>query len=183
MHSEEEKLARVLDAVVKELGSQPHDEQPPPKPDIKIEGNSGNINFGTQYNIGTVSLGGGSKGGGGDGSTEKMAARQPHQWSSAELKAALAHYRAQWWSGFRGYWLNIPCVLMLALLFGMAGSLFAGILPIRDPQHMWLVVVPTMLTMAGLTFWLTHIRRIEGRVMAESRMYIDLIRTELRKRR
>lgn len=109
--------------------------------------------------------------------------RPLYEWSVAELRATLSHYQSQWWSGFRGYWLNIPCILMLALLFGVTGSLFAGILPTRDPQHMWLVLAPTVLVMLGLSFWLTHIRRIEGRVMTESRAAIDAIRTELRKRR
>lgn len=134
-------------------------------------------------NYGAISVGGRGKGGGGDGGGENVHVRPLRQWSVAELKTALAHYRALWWSGFRGYWLNIPCVLMLTLLFGIAGSLFAGILPIHDPQHMWLVLVPTMLTLVGLSFWLTHIRRVEGLVMAESRAAVDAIRTELRKRR
>ncbi|WP_339079059.1 hypothetical protein [Pseudomonas sp. TMP9] len=181
MHSEEERLARLADKVVEGMSSQPLDEQPAPQAGIKIKANSGNINFGNQYNIGTLSVGGGR--GSGDGCSGNVHARQLHQWSVAELKATLAHYRAQWWSGFRGYWLNIPCVLMLALLFGVAGSLFAGVLPIREPQHMWLVLAPTVLAMLGLSFWLTHIRRIEGRVMAESRATIDAIRTEIRKRR
>lgn len=133
-------------------------------------------------NYGAISVGGGGKGGG-DGTRESVHVRPLPQWSVEELKATLAHYRALRWSAFRGYWLNIPCVLMLALLLGIAGSLFAGILPIRDPQHMWLVLVPTMLAILGLSFWLTHIRRIEGLVMAESRAAIDAIRTELRKRR
>lgn len=126
-------------------------------------------------NYGPISLGSGSSAGSGE---------QPlYLWSRSELDRALTYWRAQWWSAFRGYWLNIPCVLMLALLFGVAGSLFAGILPIRDPQSMWLVLAPTLLTILALSFWLTHIRRIEGLVMAESRAAIDAIRTELRKRR
>lgn len=183
MHSEEERLARLADKVVEGLSSQPLDEQPAPKAGIKIKGNTGNINFGTQYNIGTLSVGGGGNGGGSHDDNGNVHVRPLHQWSVAELKATLAHYRSQWWSGFRGFWLNIPCVLMLALLFGVTGSLFAGILPISNPQHMWLVLAPTVLVMLGLSFWLTHIRRIEGRVMAESRAAIDAIRTELRKRR
>ena len=125
-------------------------------------------------NYGPISLGGGGRN---DGE------RPIYLCSRPELESALAYWRAQWWSSFRGYWLNVPCLLMLALLFGIAGSLFAGILPIRDPQSMWLVLVPTVLLMLGLTFWLTHIRRIEGHVMAESRAAIDTIRAELRKRR
>lgn len=130
-------------------------------------------------NYGPISLGNAGGGSGGGGHDE----RPISLWLRPELDRALVYWRAQWWSSFRGYWLNIPCLLMLALLFGVAGSLFAGILPIRDPQHMWWVLAPTVLVMLGLSFWLTHIRRIEGRVMAESRAAIDAIRTELRKRR
>ncbi|MNJ35133.1 flagella biosynthesis regulator [compost metagenome] len=53
MHREEERLAKLADKVVEGLSSQPLDEQPAPKPGIKIKGNSGSINFGTQLNIGT----------------------------------------------------------------------------------------------------------------------------------
>jgi hypothetical protein len=52
MHSEEDRLAKLADKVVEGLSSQPLDEQPAPKPGIKIKGNSGNINFGTQFTIG-----------------------------------------------------------------------------------------------------------------------------------
>ncbi|TBV10237.1 hypothetical protein [Stutzerimonas kirkiae] len=126
-------------------------------------------------NYGSITVGSGS------GGNER--GRQIYQWSVPELQEALARYRAQWWSGFRGYWLNIPCLLMLTLLFAMAGSLFAGVLPIRDPQSMWTVIVPCMLVLLGLSYWLTRIRRIESRVMAESQAAVDVIRTELRKRR
>lgn len=129
-------------------------------------------------NYGSISLGNAGSGGGG-GNDE----RPISLWLRPELDRALVYWRAQWWSGFRGYWLNIPCLLMLALLFGVAGSLFAGLLPIHNPQSTWLILVPTVLLMVGLSFWLTHVRRIEGRVMAESQAAIDAIRTEMRKRR
>jgi hypothetical protein len=175
MHSEEEKLTLLADKVVEGLSSQPRDEQPTPKAGVKIKGNNGSINFGTQYNIGTLALGGGNSGG-----DEPEPIRR---WTVEELNASLAYYRAQWWSGWRGFWLNIPCVLMLLLPFGVAGSLFAGILPIRDSQSMWLVLVLLLPTFTGLGFWLANIRRIESRVMAESQAAIDEIRTELRCRR
>ncbi|MDH0894379.1 MULTISPECIES: hypothetical protein [unclassified Pseudomonas] len=130
-------------------------------------------------NYGSITVGGG--GGSGGGSNES--GRPIHQWSVPELKEALARYRSQWWSGFRGYWINPPCLLTLTLASAMAGSLFAGILPIRDPHSMWAIVAPCALVMLGLGYWLTRIRRIEGRVMAESQAAIDFIRTELRKRR
>ncbi len=52
MHSEEERLARLADKVVEGLSDQPRDEPSAPTSGIKIKGNGGTINFGTQVNIG-----------------------------------------------------------------------------------------------------------------------------------
>lgn len=128
-------------------------------------------------NYAPISLGAGGSGGGGD------ELRPIHLWTAEELRASLADYRAQWWSGFRGYWFNIPCLALFGVLLGIGSSLYAGVLPVREPQSMWMVLAPCLLAVAGLSFWLMNIRRIEGNLMAESRAAIDTIRTELRRRR
>lgn len=118
------------------------------------------------------------------GTSDRVTQPKPiHQWTVEELYTALAYYRAQWWSGFRGYWLNTPCLALLGLLFGMGSSLYAGVLPFHDPKALWLVLMLFLLAFAGLGFWLAYIRRIESRVMDESGTAVDEIRTELRRRR
>lgn len=106
-----------------------------------------------------------------------------HAASRHELSEALAYWRSQWWSGFWGFWLNIPCFLMLVLVVGIGVGIFTGFLLTRDLQSLLMVAVPAMIAIFGCGIWLNHIRRIEERVMAESRAAIDAIRTELRKRR
>ena len=128
-------------------------------------------------NYGPISLGADSSSGGSDDP------RPIYLWTVEELRESLAYYRAQWWSGFRGYWLNIPCMSMLGLMLGIGSSLYAGVLPIREPKSMWMVLAICILVIAGLSFWLMNIRRIEGNLMAESRAAIDEIKTELRRRR
>lgn len=130
-------------------------------------------------NYGPISLGGGGNGGATGGRTENHIS----QWPIAKLQAALTFYRAQWWSGLRGYWLNIPAFGMLALLLGIGVGLYSGVLPIRDPQSLWIVLACLLPLLMGLAFWLTRIRRIEIRVMASSQTALDEIRTELRRRR
>ncbi|MBC2658311.1 hypothetical protein H7A76_22960 [Pseudomonas sp. MSSRFD41] len=119
------------------------------------------------------------------GSDNSSQERPLHLASGQELRNALAYWRSQWWSGVRGSWLNVPCILMLVLLAGLATAMFTGVLikTLQDPQSMWTVVVPIMVAILVCGVWLSHIRRIEDRVMAESSAAIDAIRTELRKRR
>ncbi|QZP26200.1 hypothetical protein [Pseudomonas mosselii] len=125
-------------------------------------------------NYGSISMGG--QGHSDEGRPLHLASRQ-------ELTHALAYWRAQWWSGFRGFWFNLPCILMLVLILGIVAGLLTGVLVTSDPQQMWMLVIPMMAAILGCGLWMNHIRRIEERVMAESRAAIDAIRTELRKRR
>lgn len=162
--------------------------------DIGVEGNRNRVagrdyqegNTHLQLNIhgnnyAPISLGaGGSGGGGGGGGNEPRSIRL---WTVEELKASLVYYRAQWWSGWRGFWLNIPCLTLLGLMLGIGSSLYAGVLPTSEPQTTWMVLAPCMLVIVGLSVWLARIRRIENRVMVESQAAIDEIRTELRRRR
>lgn len=105
------------------------------------------------------------------------------QYSHAELMQVLKHYKAQWWSGWRGFWLNIPCVLLVVMLFVVAGALVTGHLPVQDPQFTWKILLPTVLLMLTLGYWMSRIRNVEAEVMAESKRVIAAVKLELRKRR
>lgn len=109
--------------------------------------------------------------------------RPINRYSQTELTEILRRWRSQWWSGWRGYWFNIPCMLLVALMCSLVGILFTGLLPVADPQFAWKILVPTILIMLVLAFWMDRIRRVEAQVMAESRAAINAIELELRKRR
>ncbi|PKF70427.1 hypothetical protein CW360_14100 [Pseudomonas fluvialis] len=101
----------------------------------------------------------------------------------SELLNHLAHWKAQWWSGWRGFWLNAPCLLLMLMLALMAVGLLSGWLLSLGPQTMPYVLAPTIILMAILSTWMMRIRRVEGRLMQDSQAYIDTIEAELRRRR
>lgn len=101
----------------------------------------------------------------------------------SELRAHLVHWKAQWWSGWRGFWLNAPCLLLMVGLVLMAAGLLSGWLLTLSPQTMPYVLAPTIILMAILTTWIMRVRRVEGRLMQDSQAYIDTIEAELRRRR
>lgn len=104
--------------------------------------------------------------------------------SVADLRAHLAHWKAQVWSGHRGYWLNIPCVLILLGGFGLAWGIFTGTLPglTLTGNYPWLPLV-VLGVMLPLMLWLMSIRRVESRHIQDCQSVIDDIQAELRRRR
>ncbi|WP_312466981.1 hypothetical protein [Stutzerimonas nitrititolerans] len=111
---------------------------------------------------------------------------QQRSWADldlAELRAHLAHWKAQWWSGWRGFWLNMPCLMLIAGLMLLGAGLLTGWLLTLSPQTMPYVLAPSIILMAILSTWMMRIRRVEGRLMVDSQAYIDAIEMELRRRR
>jgi len=101
----------------------------------------------------------------------------------SELLNHLDHWKAQWWSGWRGFWLNAPCLLLMLMLVLMVVGLLSGWLWSLGPQTMPYVLAPMIVLMAILSTWMMRIRRVEGRLMKDSQAYIDTIEAELRRRR
>lgn len=142
---------------------------------------------GKEHSI-SITVGGNNSGNIALGGTQIVLSQgeQQRSWvdlDAAELFAHLGHWRAQWWSGWRGFWLNIPCLLLMLLLVMMAVGLLSGWLLTLGPQTMPYVLAPAILLMAILSTWMMRVRRIEGRLMQDSQAYIDTIKAELRQLR
>lgn len=103
--------------------------------------------------------------------------------SDSELRSELVHWKTQWWSGWRGYWLNAPCLLLMVGLVFMAIGLLSGWLFNLSQTKLPYVMAPLIILMAILTTWMMRVRRVEGRLMQDSQTYIDAIEAELRRRR
>ena len=103
---------------------------------------------------------------------------------SSDLRKYLAQWKAQAWSGYRGYWLNVPCFLILVLGAGLVWSIFTGVLPIVSAAEgfPWLPVL-VIGAMVTLMLWLMNIRRIEGLHIQKCQAVINEIQAELRMRR
>ncbi|HEY0286274.1 MAG TPA: hypothetical protein VGC62_04585 [Pseudomonas sp.] len=109
--------------------------------------------------------------------------RSWHDLSTEELREHLEHWRAQWWSGWRGFWLNPPCVMLVLSLALVVAGLFSGWLLTLHINTMPYVSAVMLVTMAALSTWMMRIRRVEGQHMERSQAYIDTIESEMRQRR
>ncbi|WP_312679852.1 hypothetical protein [Stutzerimonas nitrititolerans] len=113
-------------------------------------------------------------------------AREP-SWSDldpADLRRQLAHWKAQVWSGHRGYWLNMPCFLILAIGLGLVWGIFTGALPVLSVAGSYPLLPFVVLgVMLPLMLWLMNIRRVEARHIQDCQSVIDDIQAELRRRR
>jgi hypothetical protein len=162
----DEDLKKLAVILAREIGSFPND--------------------GKQHEL-SVTVGGDQKGNISLGGTQiNIQAVRELTWddlSPNQLRSQLKHFNSQWWSGWRGYWLNVPVVLMLALSIGLAFSLFQGYLPIDNPQRTWMVMVIVLPIMLILGLLMTKIRRVEARHMADSQATIDAIQAALRRKR
>lgn len=103
---------------------------------------------------------------------------------SSDLRRYLAQWKAQAWSGYRGYWLNAPCFLILTLGAGLVWSIVTGVLPTTAPFQgfPWLPVL-VLGVMVALMLWLMNIRRVEGLHIQKCQAVINEIQAELRMRR
>lgn len=114
------------------------------------------------------------------------ATREP-SWSDldpADLRRHLAHWKSQLWSGHRGYWLNIPCILILSIGLGVVWGVITGTLPMLTLAGSYPMLPFIMLgVMLPLMLWLLSIRRVEGRHIQDCQSVIDDIQAELRRRR
>ena len=114
------------------------------------------------------------------------AAKEP-SWADldpAALKKQLAHWKTQAWSGRRGYWLNIPCALLLVIGIGIAWGVFTGALPTLTLAGTFPLLPFVVLgVMFPLMLWLMNIRRVEARHIQDCQSVIDDIQAELRRRR
>lgn len=103
---------------------------------------------------------------------------------SSELRRSLAQWKNQVWSGYRGYWLNAPCLLILLLGAGLAWSIMEGVLPTSAPfQGFPWVPVLVIVVMMSLMLWLMNIRRVESLHIQKCQAVINEIQAELRMRR
>ena len=137
----DEDLKKLASILAREIGAFPNDGKPHAL-SVTVGGDQkGNLSLGgTQINIQAV---------------RKLT------WDDlgpTQLKSQLKQFNRAWWSGWRGYWLNIPVILMLAILVGLAFSLFQGYLPINDPQRTWMVLAILLPVMFALGLWMTKIR-------------------------
>lgn len=137
----------------------------------------------------SITVGGSNRGNISVGGTQivvNSAAREP-RWSDlepADLRRHLNHWKAQLWSGHRAYWLNIPCVLILAIGIGIAWGVFSGTLPMLTIAGTYPMLPFIALgVMVPLMLWLLIIRRVEGRHIQDCQAIVDDIQAELRKRR
>jgi len=113
-------------------------------------------------------------------------ARRQRTWADLsfdELHARLAEWRAQWWSGQRGYWLNLPCLLLLFIGAGIAWGIFTGRLPILTINQFPMLPFVVLACMFPLLFWMMSIRRVEARHIQDCQAVIGDIQAELRRRR
>lgn len=136
----------------------------------------------------SVTVGGNNSGNISLGGTQIVFSPQEKQrtWAdlnTSELRAELVHWKAQRWSGWRGYWLNAPCVLLMIGIALMVTGVLSGWLLSLPHTTLPYVLAPTVILMAILSTWMMRIRRIEGRLMQDSQTYIDTIEAELRRRR
>lgn len=103
-----------------------------------------------------------------------------------ELRQELQYWSAQWWSGWRGFWLNIPAILLILALVAIAFGLITGLLlttSIPDIPYSPYSLIATMAAISGLAAWMMTIRRVEGLHMQRSRSHIDAVKAEIRRRR
>lgn len=164
----DDDLLEVARALAKEIEAQPLDGQER-SISVSIGGaNSGHITIGgTQVVIGRPEP-------------------RPRTWSEQseeELKARLSQEKTQRWSGWRGYWLNLPCLLLLALGVGIAWGVITGVLPSVTMGKFPLLPLVVLAVMLPLFFWMTSIRRVEARHIEDCQSVIDAIQAELRRRR
>lgn len=165
----DEELKKLGAILAEKIGALPHDGKPHSL-SVTVGGDqAGNISLGgTQINIQSVSP------------------RPRKTWDDldiSELKVRLRYHRGEWWSGWRGYWLNLPCLLLLAVCVGMAGSLLLGYFPINNPQRTWVAMMVLLPLIGLLGWWMTKIRRVEMRHMDNSQAIIDQIQAAMRRKR
>lgn len=103
--------------------------------------------------------------------------------SDEELNARLAQEKSQRWSGWRGYWLNPPCLLLILLGPGLAWGLLTGVMPSPLAGNIPVLPLVTMAVMLPLFIWMAGIRRVEARHIEDCQSTIDAIKAELRRRR
>lgn len=148
--------------------------------DIQVEGNNNRV-AGRDYIENKLNLN--------EEDLRKLAtilAARPLTWDDLapnQLKERLKFYTRERWSGWRGYWLNIPTVLMMLLPVGLGYSLIQGYLSIQNSQLTWMALMITIPFMGGLGLWMNKIRRVEARHIAESQACIDEIQAALRRKR
>ncbi len=170
---QEQDLAGLAERLGKEIESLPKDGKEHTIK-IKIEGaNTGNISLGgTQITI--------------HSQQQQQNEKTLSDLSIAELQNLLKHYKAEHRSGWWGFWLNLPMVLLASVMLLLLGMLISGKIFIYMKSNLSLVnysIYGVVVVVAMLGYWLNKIRRVEARHMADSQANIDEVQAVLRRRR
>lgn len=121
------------------------------------------------------------------GNINNFYGRNPLPFSSMtheELCEQLDKYESGTRSGYRGFFLNVPFMLMSAIGIGLVLSIFSGTLPAPVLFGGFPILPIVVLGMTlPLMYWLNNVLRVEMRYIQECQEVIDDIKAELRRRR